>query len=214
MPITNVGTFSNLMIIRAGTRSPITFACIEAGITAGVNLAECDAQAPSMLIAAWATPTCCRRSMIALALVLPALISRWATRALRYASSVLDCSRWFNRLLRVKEYATAARKVDSSNAPMMNIDMIRVRSPNLAGRHLLKTLSVVRPTPGCGSTPTVSCAMVTTEGDTRGRGRSRRVVGWRHRFRPWCAAVGRAHRRGGRRRSSRIPRPCRAGSPC
>jgi hypothetical protein len=103
MPMTNVGTFSKLMIIRAGTRSPITRACIDAGITSGVNLAECDAQAPSTLIAAWATPTCCRRSMIALALVLPAMISRWATRAFRYASSVLERYRWFNRLLRVKE---------------------------------------------------------------------------------------------------------------
>ena len=104
-----------------------------------VNFADGDAHAPSTLIAAWDTPTCCRRSMIALALELPALISRCATRAFLYACSVLVRSRWLIRLLRVNEYATAARNVDSSNAPMMNIDMMRVRSPNLAGRHLAKS---------------------------------------------------------------------------
>ena len=41
--------------------------------------------------------------MIVLALVLPVLISRWATRASLYAYTVLVRSRWLSRLLRVKE---------------------------------------------------------------------------------------------------------------
>ena len=63
-----------------------------------------------------------------------------------YACSVLVRSRWFKRLLRVNEYATAARNVDSNNAPMMNIDMMRVRSPNRAGRHLANSPSAPRRT--------------------------------------------------------------------
>ena len=81
--MTSVGTPSKEMIIFAGTRSTSTLSCIDFGMTSEVNLADGDAQAPSTLIAACVTPTCCSRSMIALALELPALISRWATRALR-----------------------------------------------------------------------------------------------------------------------------------
>ena len=101
MPITNVGTLLKRMIIFAGTRSLITRVCIDAGITSDVNLADGDAHAPSMLMATWPTPTCCRRSMMVLALVLPVLISRWTMLALRYACSVL-------RALTLVEEAAAA----------------------------------------------------------------------------------------------------------
>src|SRR3954451_16290901 len=192
IPTTNVGTLSRLMIIREGSRSPMTRFCIADGMTSDVTLPEADTNSPLTLIAAWVTPTCCSCSRIALALALPALISRWATAALRYACCVLVRSRWFKRLLRVNEYATAARNVDSNSAPMMNIDMIRVRRPNLAGRHLVNSPSAPRRNAlRGGSTATASWAMVTTEGDTRGRERSRHAVGWQHPSRPWCANGGR-----------------------
>ncbi len=54
---------------------------------------------------------------------------------------------------------------------MTNIDMMRVRNPKRAGRHLANSPNVALTNPRRGPEMTLSCAIVTTEGDTRGRAR-------------------------------------------
>ena len=110
-----------------------------------------------------ATPIERRRSTAACADgLLPPLSSFWATCACPYACSMPALSRWLTKLLRVNVYAAVARNADRTRAPMLNIDMMRVRRLSRRGCSSISRSANRRQR---------SRSAVTTGGDTRGRAR-------------------------------------------